>query len=189
MKRHGFHIESPGTQPSGGKRRMQLLLALADFLQSTAGIVLTAPSPRRGAHHARQRGGMKRALQETDIAEDGREPQRGGIPFRAAAALSQQYDGYVRPGGLRLEKVDERPQLRFLQGFVGDDRQSRALVKFLIQNSKMRADVCREARLLQQHNEQRRVASARRENERAQRQGSVGVHESLADSKGLPSPA
>src|SRR5882762_7209324 len=165
MKRHGFHIESPGTQPSGGKRRMQLLLALADFLQSTAGIVLTAPSPRRGAHHARQRGGMKRALQETDIAEDGREPQRGGIPFRAAAALSQQYDGYVRPGGLRLEKVDERPQLRFLQGFVG------------------------EARLLQQHNEQRRVASARRENERAQRQGSVGVHESLADSKGLPSPA
>src|SRR5258708_26028489 len=109
MKHHGFHIESPGTQPSGGKRRMQLLLALADFLQSTAGIVLASPSPRRGAHHARQRGGIKRALQEADIAEDGPKPYRGGVPFPTAAPLSQQYDGDVRTKGPPVQETIRPP--------------------------------------------------------------------------------
>jgi hypothetical protein len=82
--------------------------------------------------------------------------------------MSQQYDGYVRPGGLFLEKRDQRPELGVVQRFVGNDRHPCALVKLFIEIPEIPANVCPKTGLPEQPGAARRVGSVRRENERAQ---------------------
>jgi hypothetical protein len=47
---------------------------------------------------------MKGPLQKNYVSERLRLQRGGRVPLKAAAALGQQYEGKVRPGGLRLEK-------------------------------------------------------------------------------------
>ena len=48
--------------------RLQQAFTLGEVLKNRAGLVLTAPSPDRGANDAYQRGRMERTFDEGDVA-------------------------------------------------------------------------------------------------------------------------
>ena len=82
---------------TGVQRRLQQAFAFGEILEDGAGLVLAAAAPDRGADNADQRGRMKRALDEGDVAEHLPEPHGIGIALGAAALTRQQHDRKIRP--------------------------------------------------------------------------------------------
>ena len=84
-------------ETAGVQRGLQQVFAFGKVGEDGARLILAAPAPDRGADDAHERGRMKRALEEGDVAERLPEPRRVRIALRTAALMRQQHDRKIRP--------------------------------------------------------------------------------------------
>ena len=130
---------------------------------------------------------MKRALDESDVAEQLAEPRRVRITLGAAALMRQQNDRKIRPRRLAVQPVYQPAQIRGLDCLVGDHRKPGAALDLMHEQGEIIAEVGVISRLPDQRGGNRGVTALRRENDGPLGRG-AGLHESGSSSKGLPSP-
>ena len=109
---------------------------------------------------------MKRPFQKHHIAERSHLSRRDGISLQTPAAFSQQHEGKVRPGGLRIDPTRESFDICIPDGVIGQHRDTGAGGNFFCQP----ADRCiygSQAAFTQDTGCDRRIAPLRRKNNRA----------------------
>jgi hypothetical protein len=95
----------------GGQFAGTLVDAKFQLLIQPPALVLTAPASQTGLRDTDKCGGMKRPLEERDVAEDLREQRRGGISLYATTVTGQQDEWKVRPRRLTFDPLGERPRI------------------------------------------------------------------------------
>src|ERR1700686_4105787 len=166
---------------------LQQAFAFGEIGENGAGLILAAPPPDRGTDDADQRGRMKRAFDEGDIAEHPPQPRGVRIALRAAALMRQQHERKVGPGWLTVEPGDEAAQIRSLDRLVGDDGGTGAALDLMYQRGKIAADIGVITRLLDQRSGDGGIASGRREDNGTLGRW-AGSHSPSSCNSGWPSP-
>ena len=152
-------------ETAGAQRGLQQAFAFGEVLENRAGLILAAPAPDGRADDAHQRGRMKRAFDECDVAKQLPEPRGIRISLGPAALMCQQHDRKIRPRRLTLQPVHQSAQIRGLDRLVGDNGQARAALDFMHKRGKIGADIGVVARLPDQRCGDRRIAPLRREDD------------------------
>jgi hypothetical protein len=109
------------TKMTGAQRGLQQAFAFGKVLQNCTALILATPASDGRADDAHQRGRMKRAFEECDIAKQLPEPGCIRISLGTPALMCQQHDWKIRPGRLTTQPGDQPAQIRRLDRLVGDN--------------------------------------------------------------------
>jgi hypothetical protein len=150
-------------KPFGGALSLGCLL---QFIEMGARFVLPLSSSQSGSHHADQRGGMKRALQECNIAERRGGALGCGISLDPAAAFGQQHERKVRPWRLRGYPGGQRVKVDAVDRFFGNQRDPGPASDLAQHVGEILANVCRHPGFQQHVTRNQRIATARSQDER-----------------------
>jgi hypothetical protein len=141
-------------------------LAGGQRLQRVMHLVLAAARPQGGLNGADQRRRADRTVEQGEVADALQPVALGAAMLGRAAAVEQQNEGKIRPGGLLLDPADERRDA-VLQGFLGDETGAGALLQSLDQGAQIRTDDARQAGTREDGLCQRPVAAGGCENQQA----------------------
>ena len=108
---------------------------------------------------------MERPFQERDVAQYFGEQCRSGIALHPAAMAGQHDEGKVRPRRLRFDPAVERSRIGGAHGFLGEDRHVRAIPDPLHQVRQVDAYLAEQAGFQQDAPGDRRIATARRQDQ------------------------
>ncbi|MBB3317638.1 hypothetical protein FHT77_003527 [Rhizobium sp. BK181] len=123
----GSEVELPRAESAGLECGLEPSLAFVQGLDAQPSLKLSAAAAHRGMCDADKCRGMKRPLEEADIAENLRQARGGGVAFGSTPAMGEDDKRHIRPAGLIPDPFGKRFQICGTERLFRQNDKSRVL--------------------------------------------------------------